>query len=151
MQEQINAIKQLLDTNNAISSRIEGILVQVLGDRASWENASTMEEFTVSDSTIIDVKDFTEKVLGLFWRSRIDLNDAKHQAELVNLEEFATSKGDFNESLHLNLLKQIHERDREIKSLQTNTARFHELESLLEARNAEIETLKLALDAANKP
>ena len=151
MQEQINAIKQLLDTNNAISSRIEGILVQVLGDRASWENASTMEEFTVSDSTIIDVKDFTEKVLGLFWRSRIDLNDAKHQAELVNLEEFATSKGDFNESLHLNLLKQIHERDREIKSLQTNKARFHELESLLEARNAEIETLKLALDAANKP
>lgn len=98
MQNQINAIKQLLETNNAIASQIEEILVQSLGDLVSWENASTFKELSDFDDYLSrgvggeriqlnSVKwDF-----GILWRSRIDLNDARINAEEVDLDEFLAS------------------------------------------------------------
>lgn len=92
MESQINAIKQLLEINNITASQIEGILVKALGDRGSWEDSSTCNE--LADLEYEFGKDEAEIsleirwILQLLWRSRIDLNDARINAEEVDLEEF---------------------------------------------------------------
>ena len=92
MQPQINAIKQLLETNNAIALVIESVLIEVIGDRASWENSSLIQELRDAVNwDDIESKDVSIPVLQQLWRSRIALNDARINAEEVDLEEFLAS------------------------------------------------------------
>jgi predicted RNase H-like nuclease (RuvC/YqgF family) len=86
MQEQINAIKQLLKTNNAIAESIDQCIVKWAGESASWEQAATFktaEEFAHEDN-----RDGLDPVFKVLWRSRIDLNNARINAEEVDLDDF---------------------------------------------------------------
>ena len=108
MQSQINAIAQLLKANNATASLIEEILTQVLSTDASWENTSTVEELPNSlNQHDLYTPDEIESVMRKLWRSRIDLNDARHHAELVDLEDLLSR---FDET-------EVLERDRQIQEL----------------------------------
>lgn len=133
MQEQINAIKQLLEINNITESQIDGILIKALGLQASWESCSTICELADFEDQFCEeeISNEIRWIMELLWRSRIDLNDAKHHAEIVGLDELLAKK-DFTEIAFTAFAKS-------------------RLEALLETRNAEIENLKLALDAAKKP
>lgn len=92
MQPQINAIKQLLKTNNAIATVIESILIESLGETASWESSSLIQELRdFVNWQDVESKDVSISVLQQLWRSRIDLNDARINAEEVDLDEFLAS------------------------------------------------------------
>lgn len=133
MQEQINAIKQLIEINNMTESQIDGILIKALGQQASWENCSAICELSDFEDQFCEeeISNEIRWIMELLWRSRIDLNDAKHHAEIAGLDELLAKK-DFTEIALTAFAKS-------------------RLEALLETRNAEIENLKLALDAAKKP
>lgn len=133
MQEQINAIKQLLETNNITESQIDGILIKALGRQASWESCSTMSELADFEDQFCEeeISNEIRWIMELLWRSRIDLNDAKHHAEIVGLDELLAKKA--------------------LTEIALTAFAKSRLEALLEARNAEIKNLKLALDAAKKP
>lgn len=89
MQPQINAIKQLLDTNNAIAELIDQCIVKWAGESASWEQAATFK--TAEEFNPETKPEDLDPVFKLLWRSRIDLNDARINAEEVDLDEFLAS------------------------------------------------------------
>ncbi len=117
MQEQIQAIKQLLETNNWVVSTIEAILIDSIGEKASWENSSQIQELQDGTSWVEIHPHTVISMLKKLWRSRIHLNTARANAELVELDQFLTEAA-------LNALAKTR------------------LESLVEARNGELESLK---------
>ncbi len=126
MQERIEAIKQLLDTNIAIASVIEFILIDSIGEKASWQNSSHIQELRDESSSVEIHPQTVISMLQKLWRSRIHLNNARANAENINLDDF-------------------------LAEACLDGMAIQRLESLIEARNAEIGNLKLALDAAKKP
>jgi uncharacterized coiled-coil protein SlyX len=140
MQTQIQAIKQILETNNAIAESIDQCIIEWAGESASWEQAATFEtaeEFNPETKP----EDF-DPVFKVLWRSRIDLNDAKHHAKLADLDDFKgtadevllekieelrgiidQNKGAFAKELGA-ALDLITERDRVISGMETEIDRL---------------------------
>jgi hypothetical protein len=127
MQEQIQSVKQLLEINNITASQINDIFIKALGDRALWEQCSTLNELACLEDpelrSPIEVPEDIRWILELLWRSRIDLNDARINAEEVDLEEFlakydgTTQVAESRLKTALYIEKQLEERDREIAQL----------------------------------
>ena len=135
MQSQINAIKQLLETNNITAGQIEEILVKALGDRASWEDSSTCNELAdIEDKFGKDEAEIPLEIrwiLELLWRSRIDLNNAKLNAEEVDLENFL-SKSDGTAQVAESRLKQVLSLE---KQLETRDQQLEDRDQQLEDRD----------------
>ncbi len=159
MQPQINAIKQLLETNNAIASQIEEILIKALGQQAAWENCSTMSELTELEDRFDDQEEIPNEfrwIWELLWRSRVDLNDARINAEEVDLEAFLACLLEEQKQSKVSLsscLKSdevIAERDREIERLKL---RIDELEWINEPSPiaSNLEALENVVDKAVNP
>jgi hypothetical protein len=166
MQPQIEAIKQLLKTNNAIAESIDQCIVKWAGESASWEQAATFktaEEFAHEDN-----RDGLDPIFKVLWRSRIDLNDVKINAEEVDLEGFLsealfkdTTEDLINEKAHNeNLIKELQlavsddNKSQTIQSLQTQVKGYQALcEGYLETQQerdltisrmeAEIDSLRM--------
>lgn len=144
MQKQIAAIKQLLETNNAIASVIESVLIEVIGDRASWENASLIQELQdVVNWGDIEYKDVSIPVLQQLWRSRIVLNNARINADEVDLEEFLASLAEEQKQVKASLLDFLSgDEPIEITSATTRIPRAHEI---IAERDREISLLKTTI------
>ena len=70
MQEQIDAIKQLLQINNAIAAVIESILIESIGENVSWELSSQIPELRDAVNwDDIESGDVSIPVLQQLWRS----------------------------------------------------------------------------------
>ena len=166
MQEQINAIKQLLKTNNITASQIEEILVKALGQQAAWENCWDLNELScLEDLSYIGQEEIplqTRWIFELLWRSRIDLHISRITAEEVDLEESlskydgATQVAEARLKTALYIEKQLEERDLTISKLNTDAIDaanvIAELDDKLEelgAINTEVENLKRQLEAFN--
>jgi chromosome segregation ATPase len=163
MQPQIQAIKQLLDTNNAIASQIDKTIVDWLGDSASWENASTYQSIAAFDSGHGSLPDDlygsspkSLELLEILWRSRIDLNDVKINAEEVDLDGFLSealfkdaTEDLINEKAHNeNLIKELQlavsddNKSQTIQSLQTQVKGYQALcEGYLETQQERDRTI----------
>lgn len=163
MQPQINAIKQLLETNNTIASQLEEILIKALGQQAAWENCSTMSELTELEERFDDQEEIPNEfrwIWQLLWRSRVDLNDARINAQEVDLEEFlakydgATQVAEARLKTALYTERRLEERDRaitrmetEIDSLRMDVKERDQRVSSLKSQVADLET---ALELANR-
>lgn len=149
MQPQIQAIKQLLEANNATASQIEKILVQSLGDRASWENASLIQFDDLSDAG--ELSSLEKLLFSVVWRSRVDLNDARINAEEVDLDSFLTHialGNSFNlVEANITLQKEIEERDKE---LNHSNKLVQDLRLQTELLKSQIKGLEAALETANE-
>lgn len=130
---------QILNANNTIASVIESILIELLGEAASWERASTFDSLIAFNDhankywlpeTVPEIDDSIRTVVEQLWRSRIVLNQARVIAEEVEVKN--CTEQDLTEGSLSVLAKQ-------------------RLEPLLESRNTDIVNLKAALDTTKKP
>lgn len=148
MQPQINAIKQLFETNSAIAESIDQCIIKWAGESASWEQAATFktaEEFNSETNP-----DAIDPVFKELWRSRVDLNDARINAEEVDLDSFLTHIAVGNSfnlvKANITLQKEIEERDKE---LNHSNKLVQDLRLQTELLKAQVNGLEAALELAN--